>query len=119
MSLAPRNQRIGWPQVVRDIVLRIVGKGQLLMLVAGIIILVIVLRMPTDDISKLAFRLLEIFEVEKLLGYGLWFITLIMWGLHSKFQRRIIHDEMERLSEERTKLQTLKLGHQIKPSGRK
>lgn len=119
MSRANQNRQIGWPQAIRDIVLRIVSKGQLLLLIVGMILLIIVLRMPQEEVGHLALRLVEVFETEKLLGYLFAFCILVAWTVHSKYQRRIIHDEMARLSVERNEVQSHALGNQIKPSGRK
>lgn len=119
MSHANQNRQIGWPQVVRDIVLKIVGRGQLLLLVAGLILLVIVARMPQEEIGHLALRLVEVFETEKLLGYLLSICILIAWGIHARLQRRWMHEELARMSNERNKVQSHALGNQVKPSGRK
>ena len=118
MARSSQNRHIGWPQAFRDVFLRIVGRGQLLLFFFGFIILVMVIRMPEGEIGPLAHRLLEIFEVHKLLGYFLWFCTLIAWGFHARLQRRWWHDEMDRMSDERNKVQTHALGDKVKPSGR-
>lgn len=113
-----RNNQIGWPQAVRDVLLRIVGRGQLLLFFFGFIIFVMVIRMPQGEIGPLLHRMLEIFEVHHLLGYFLFVCALIGWGYHARAQRRWWHDEMDRVSKERNKVQTHALGDKVKNSGR-
>lgn len=118
MARTNQNRHMGWPQAFRDVLLRIVGRGQLLLFFAGLIIFVMIWRMPEGELAPLAHRLLEIFEAEKLLGYLLFICALVAWGYHARLQRRWITNEMYRVSEERNKVQTHALGDKVKPSGR-
>jgi len=111
-----KTASIGPWQAVRDILIASINKGQFLVALAGLICLTIVFRMPPQDLSRLVFRLLDIAENRYLAGYMLAATFLVGWLLHSKYQRRQITRELQRLSGERNYLQTKALGDRVKSS---
>jgi uncharacterized membrane protein len=111
-----QRQHVGWAQAFRDIGIRIVSKGQLLLLLAGIVLIIIVVRMPEKDVGNIAIRIFEILETRKLVGYILFFVALVAWAIHAKFQRDSIQQEIDRLAVERDDLQSQAMGKPVKNS---
>jgi hypothetical protein len=97
--------------MVRDVLIAAIGKGQLPVAIAGTVFIIMVLRMPPEDISKLAFQMLSDLREGYLVGDLLSVIFLISWYIHAKSQRRTITDEVDRMGKEKSKLQ----GDQIGP----
>jgi hypothetical protein len=56
-------------------------------------------------VSKLMFRLLDVAEEERLVGYVVSVVSLLGWFFHARYQRRLIVQEMQRISDERNQLQ--------------
>jgi len=91
--------------MVEKVLIASMSKGQApLFVVAGVIALMI-WKMPGPDVSKLVFRLVDAFETGYLVGYGLFVFALVGWFLHAKHQRQTIVSEMNRITEERNRLQ--------------
>jgi len=82
---------VTWAQAFRDIVVASINKGQLPILMVGIIFLVIVVKMPEKDVSKLAFEIVQDLKTLHLLGYALFIVTLGFWYLHAQLMRRLLH----------------------------
>jgi hypothetical protein len=70
-----QRQHVGWAQAFRDIGIRIVSKGQLLLLLAGIVLIIIVVRMPEKDVGNIAIRIFEILEQEN--WWGIYYFLLL------------------------------------------
>ena len=70
---------------------RVHKQGQLPILMVGIIFLVIVVKMPEKDVSKLAFEIVQDLKTLHLLGYALFIVTLGFWYLHAQLMRRLLH----------------------------
>jgi hypothetical protein len=77
---------------------------------------VLILKMPSSDVGRLVFRLLDVAEAHYVVGYILAVVSLLCWFSHSKYQRRVITQELGRLSGERNRLQAQALGNRIKSS---
>jgi len=82
---------VTWAQAVRDVLVASINKGQFLVAIVGIIFLVIVVKMPEKDVSKLAFEIVEDLKTLHLLGYALFVVTLGFWYLHAQLMRRVLH----------------------------
>jgi|HubBroStandDraft_1064217.scaffolds.fasta_scaffold569872_1 hypothetical protein len=102
--------------MVRDVSLAAISKGQLPVLIAGIIFIIMALRMPPDDISKLAFQMLSDLRGGYLVGYLLSCVFLISWYVHARSQRRTIADEVDRIGKEKSKLQSEQIGPIVESS---
>lgn len=77
-----------------------------------------VARMPEADVGFLMTRLMDGLENLWLAGYLLFAVTLGGWHVHARHQRRVMAKEIERLSEERTRLQE-SLGGGVQSSARR
>ena len=61
--------------------------------------------MPPQDVSKLVFQIFDMLANGKLLGYVLFSLVSVGWFVHAKWQRRIMSEEIDRVSQERNLLQ--------------
>lgn len=103
-------------QMLRDVLIASMNKGQLLLTLAGILMGIALLRMPSADVSKFVFEVKSDLVEMKLLGYVLFVLALAGWIFHAKTQRRIIYPEMDRIAGERSRLQERGLGHTLESS---
>lgn len=87
----PHPVQVTWAQAFRDVLVASINKGQFLVAIVGIIFLVMVVKMPEQDVSKLAFKIVEDLKTLHLLGYALFFVTLGFWYLHAQLMRRLLH----------------------------
>lgn len=116
----PRSRKhvIGFWVMVRDVLVNSMRYGQFpIALVAGIVVVVLV-KMPPDDVSRLSFEIVGDLKNFSLLGWVLFFFALVAWYLHQKWQRRIIAAEMERIGAEKSRLQGDRLGKALPSSER-
>jgi hypothetical protein len=99
------GDRINLFRMLRDVLVQSMSKGQLP--VAGMILLAIVavLKMPGEDVGKLATRVVDLLVAGSLLGWALAIVFSLGWFVHAKRQRRVIVKEIERLSDERDRWQ--------------
>jgi hypothetical protein len=111
-----KARQIGFYHMLRDVLVASLNKGQFLIALNGLILIVLILKMPSADVGRLVFRLLDVTEAHYLLGYILAVVSLLGWFSHSKYQRRMITQELGRLSGERNRLQAQALGNRIKSS---
>jgi hypothetical protein len=110
------GQGVGFYQMLRDVLIASINKGQFPWAILAMIVIAVIFRMPPDDVSKLAFRVLDALERGALLGYALAFFATAGWFFHSRYQRRIITVELNRMSKQRNQLQAHKLGNKIRSS---
>lgn len=89
----------------RDTLIASMNKGQLPLMGVMLIILVLVLKLNTEESASILNKMIDLLVKGRIAGYALLGITLVGWFVHIKVQRRIFHNEIDRLSEERTKLQ--------------
>jgi hypothetical protein len=102
--------------MLRDVFVALINKGQFPMVIAGLVAVVIILKMPPQDVSKLVFRLLDVSEMRWYAGYLLAVITVFSWFFHSRYQRRVMTGEVTRVSEQRNRLQKKELGPKVESS---
>jgi len=121
--LPPYNKnrtKVGFWAFLRDVLIASMNKGQFPAALIAMVVLSIILRMPPSDVSALMFRLLDVAEEERLIGYVLAVVSLLGWFFHARYQRKLITQEMRRVSGERNQLQARELGKRVKSSeGRK
>jgi hypothetical protein len=115
-SHANQNRQIGWPQAFRDILIASMNRGQFPLAMVSCIVIVLIQKMPPEDVSILAASIMANLENGRLFGYFLSFMLAGGWFFHSKWQRRMLDSEIDRMSNERNKVQTQKLGKKLKSS---
>src|SRR5262245_26218982 len=101
-----RQPKFGFAQMLRDVFVASINRGQFLLAIVGLLLALMILKMPPEDVSKLVFRLLESIENGKILGYVLAIILAMGWFWHARWQRRMITDEMHRIGQQRTEAQS-------------
>jgi hypothetical protein len=102
-----RLQKIGFFHMIRDVLVQSMGKGLFLPACLFILILTALIKMPSEDVSRLVFETFEGIKSFYLFGYFLSFALACGWAFHSKYQRRVLGDEVMRIANERTRLQKL------------
>lgn len=90
---------------VRDITMRAIDKGQLPILAIVAIILMIIYKMPGEDISKLMFEVASIAHAGVILSYVANVVLIVICVWSCKNLRRVSSAEVKRIGNERTKLQ--------------
>jgi hypothetical protein len=111
-----RAHQFGYAEMLRDVLVASINRGQFLIAIVGIVVMIAVMKMPQADVSKLIFRLVESMENGKLLGYLLAVVLALSWFYHARWQRRLIAEEMQRIGQLRTELQSKVLGKRLKSS---
>jgi hypothetical protein len=106
--------------MLRDVLVASMNKGQLLPVLLTLVILSLIWRMPSADIGKLVFELIDGVRSGWLVGYIATSVSILGWHFHARYQRRLITAEMRRIASERSALQSQTLGKELKSSeGRK
>jgi len=100
----PTTQMNAWG-AIRDIGIAAINKGQALEFFFALFFIIVIIKMPKADVSKLVFQLFDIVILGNFLGYvfGLCVVMISIGGFRA--QRRIHTREIDRLSKERTKWQ--------------
>jgi len=101
-----------WATALRDVLIASINKGQFPFAILGLVLLTLILKMPSEDVSKLVFRLVDGAERDSLSGYFLSLLFLVGWYAHARYQRRVISGEIVRMAAERNALQSKSLGQQ-------
>lgn len=91
--------------MVRDVLIASINKGQLP--IAGVILFVIILavKMPSEQAGELLTKIFDFLINGYLLGYILFVASVFGWFAHVKIQRRTFANEIRRVGDEKTKLQ--------------
>lgn len=85
------------------------AKGQFPLALVAMVFVVMILKMPPQDVSRLMFQLEADISNGKLTGFLLSFLLGGGWFVHARWQRRTITSEVSRIGEEKSKLQ----GHHL------
>ncbi len=102
--------------MLSEVLVASMNKGQFPLAGLLLLFIVIVCRMPSADVSKLAFQILEYVANGAILGYLLSGLFGFGWFFHARWQRRVIANEMERVGREKSLLQTKVLSIEIESS---
>lgn len=112
----PQPKGIGFFHMLRDVLVASINKGQFPWAILAMIVISIIWKMPPQDVSEFAFRVLDSLERRVILGYAIACVLAVGWFLHSRYQRRIITGELNRVSTQRNQLQEQTLGNRIRSS---
>src|SRR5882672_9204245 len=99
------KNRLTWPQVVNNFLLRLTSTGQLPFVALILLLAFMVYRTPPENIAQVWTLLPELLNKRSGLGYTLFAVTGGGWVAHSKYQRRRFDGEMHRITEERNNAQ--------------
>jgi hypothetical protein len=65
--------------MLRDVLLLSIKWGVFVRVAAFLVILVVILKMPSKDVARLVFRLLDLAQLRCALGYAIAFVSLSGW----------------------------------------
>jgi len=99
------KNRLTWPQVVNNFLLRLTSTGQLPFVALILLLGFLVYRTPPDGIAQVWTLMPDLLSKRSGLGYTLFAVTGGGWIAHSKFQRRQFDREIARVTEERNEAQ--------------
>ncbi|WP_146582072.1 hypothetical protein [Neorhodopirellula pilleata] len=105
MSGRNPSVKVTWAEAFRDITIRSIDRGQLPILAGFFLIIIIAWRLPEATLEQLASSLVGRFVETNALG---WVFAVLLgggWVVHAATMRRVHHNEMKRLAQERTQLQ--------------
>ena len=88
MNSHNQNSKVTWAQAVRDVLNTAMNRGQLPILIVMLSFLLILYKLPQEDISKLTFTFLEYLKAGYVLGYVLFISALLAWVYDAKRNRR-------------------------------
>ncbi len=97
----------GWAGTARDIALYALELGQLPLLFVLAIIGLFVWRYPETDLPNLSNELLTFLKVKSHYGWVLSIVFSSGWIIHFRYYRRFKTEELERVTEERNRLQKI------------
>lgn len=109
---------VGFYQMLRDVLVASINKGQFPLALSALIFIVMILKMPQRDVSALVFRLLDAAEARGVAGWIFGVIMVGVWYIHTRSLRRSCAAELDRISNERNSLQSRTLGKLVKSSER-
>lgn len=109
------NVKVTWAQCVRDITIHASNKGILLPLFIGVIILILISKMSPEDSTLFINNVFNALCSYSLLGWLLFILSIILWGIFAKNARKRYSKYMEIVGKEKTKVQQ-KLNKEIKLS---
>lgn len=88
MNSHNQNSKVTWAQAVRNVLNTAMNRGQLPILIVMLSFLLILYKLPQEDISKLTFTFLEYLKAGYVLGYVLFISILLAWVYDAKRNRR-------------------------------
>ena len=103
-------------EAIRDILVTSLNKGQFPLAVIALVVLMVLWRMPSADVSKLAFDVLADLRNGYLVGYAIGVMAVGGWFWHAKYLRRAAANEVQRIATERTRAQEKQAGSPLKSS---
>ena len=101
-----KGSHVTWAQAARDIVIAAINQGQLPILGVLAILILIIWRMPENDVSQLMFQVVEHMRSGALIGYILSFVFAFGWYFHTKKIRTEFAKESQRIGREKSDLQS-------------
>ena len=102
--------------MIRDVLVASISKGQLPIAIIGLILIILCVKIPSEQAGKLLFEILDLLVKGRLLGYSLLVVVVFGWFVHIKLQRRTFTHEISRVSDEKTELQKKLLPTNIESS---
>ena len=119
MAKSPKskpNGKVTWAQMVRDVLITAINRGQRPILGLLFIVCIIVWRIPATSLSDMANSILTSLKAGEMWAYGLLTITASGWFLHSNYMRKMFSQEMLRVGSEKSKLQNSAANKNFKSS---
>lgn len=102
---SPRPAPVTVAQAVRDVLIKAMTTGQLVPITISIVLMISAWRMPSEEVGKLANRILDGLVDHSLIGYILAVILVLAWAWHAAVMRRCFSAEARRIGNEKTQHQ--------------
>jgi len=90
-----------------DVLTSATNKGRTTEAFIGLIFLVVVLRLPPNDLAFIVKRILDILENTGIFAYTLLILSHIFYIILIRFASKMQNEEIKRLSNERNRLQEM------------
>lgn len=100
-------------QAVRDVLLRAMSTGQLVPLAIVAFLIIYIMRIPEESLDKLANRVLDAMVDASIVGYVLFFLTVLAWAWHASVMRKCFSAEAKRIGKEKTEHQQRNTKHSL------
>lgn len=91
--------------MIQNVLIASLNKGQLLGGVVGLCVIIMVIKLPSEDTKELILEFLAKFGDYHYIGWILGVFSTIGWYFGTKRTRRIHTEEIRRISEEKKQLQ--------------
>lgn len=90
MGSSARESRFGFAEMLRDVLVASISRGQFPFALLGMVTLMAILKMPSADVSRLVFRVVEILSDGQWLGYAFAVLFLLGWAGHVSVLRHAL-----------------------------
>lgn len=117
-SKASRAAPVTFASAARDVLIHSLNKGQFPFACLAALLALTIFKMPAQDVSTFADRILRAMTTMKGASYTLNGLLAWGWFFHARWQRKSIAEEMERIGREKTELQEQKLGVNLSTSNK-
>ncbi|RYZ88574.1 MAG: hypothetical protein EOP04_09055 [Proteobacteria bacterium] len=111
-----KTTAVTWAQMVRDVLVAAINKGQLPVLGIFAVLLLIIYKLPETDVSSFARELFLAVADGRILWLGLWLGTTTAWIVHARIMRKQYSKEYQRIGNEKSNLQIAAAGREFKTS---
>ena len=108
--------KVSWAEALRDIVLKAIETGQLPALLISVIVILIIWKIPDDQLLLLLQEIIKRFEKGEMISYLILFLCILGWFFHVKILQKRFAREYERIGKEKSSLQSKKSGINLKSS---
>lgn len=112
------NKKTNIWDVIRDVLIASINKGQFPLALFSLIVVILVVKMDGDKATELIFRIFEELLSLRLLGWALSIILIAAWYRHARKLRRVFTEEVTRIANEKTALQQ-KLTNRVNQSSKR
>jgi len=116
MAKKKNNNNYSWARAFRDIVVTAMNRGQLPVLGVMSIFMLILSRIPVQDLSTILKMIVLHLVNGELIAYIFLFIVCLAWFIQSKVARRNHSEEMNRVTKEKSQLQNMLTKKKFKSS---
>lgn len=104
------TQHINFWAMIQNVLIAAMNKGQLPAAALSLLLIILLLKTPSSDISALSREILLLLKSLHLLGWTLTVVLAGGWYWNSKNLRRMHANEMSRMSVEKKQLQSKATG---------
>ena len=91
--------------MMRDVLIASMNKGLFLPAMTGFLLMILVIKLPMEEVSILLHRLIDLFVSFKITGWVAAGGVTFAWYFNAKFLRRSHTNEMTRIGDEKKGLQ--------------